>query len=77
MSAPDSVHELAKARLAARAEKNFALSDQLRDEIAAQGFEVVDVAGGYELRPRSAFLHMNPRAISALSIQVNLRSPLQ
>ena len=52
MSAPESVHELARARQAARAEKNFALSDQLRDEIAAQGFEVVDVAGGYELRPK-------------------------
>jgi hypothetical protein len=55
MSAPDSVHELAKARLAARAEKNFALSDQLRDEIAAQGFEVVDVVGAYELRPKKRF----------------------
>ena len=55
MSAPDSVDELARARQAARAEKNFALSDQLRDEIAAQGFEVVDVAGGYELRPKKRF----------------------
>ena len=55
MSAPDSVHDLAKARLAARAEKNFALSDQLRDQIANQGFEVVDVAGGYELRPKKRF----------------------
>jgi hypothetical protein len=36
-------------------EKNFALSDQLRDEIASQGFEVVDVAGGYELRPKKRF----------------------
>ena len=55
MTAPDSVHELARARQAARAEKNFALSDQLRDEIGAQGFEVVDVAGGYELRPKKRF----------------------
>jgi hypothetical protein len=55
MTAPDSVHELAIARQAARAEKNFALSDQLRDQIAAQGFEVVDVAGGYELRPKKRF----------------------
>ena len=55
MTAPDSIHELAIARQAARAEKNFALSDQLRDEIAAQGFEVVDVAGGYELRPKKRF----------------------
>jgi hypothetical protein len=55
MTAPDSVHELARARQAARAEKDFALSDQLRDEIGAQGFEVVDVAGGYELRPKKRF----------------------
>ena len=55
MTAPDSVHELARARQAARAEKNFALSDQLRDEIGTQGFEVVDVAGGYELRPKKRF----------------------
>lgn len=55
MSAPDSVHELARARQVARAEKNFAFSDQLRDEIASQGFEVVDVAGGYELRPKKRF----------------------
>ena len=55
MSAPEPVHELVRARQAARAEKNFALSDQLRDEIAAQGFEVVDVAIGYELRPKKRF----------------------
>lgn len=55
MSAPDSVHDLARARQIARAEKNFALSDQLRDEIASQGFEVVDAAGGYELRPKKRF----------------------
>jgi len=55
VNAPESVHELARARQAARAERNFALSDTLRDEIAAQGFEVVDVAGGYELRPKKRF----------------------
>jgi hypothetical protein len=35
--------------------RDFAKSDQYRDEIAAQGFEVVDVAGGYELRPKKRF----------------------
>lgn len=55
MSAPEEVHLLAKARLEARAERNFALSDQLRDEIAAKGFEIVDGAGDYELRPRKRF----------------------
>ena len=55
MSTPEQVHELARARQAARSERNFALSDSLRDEIAAQGFEVVDVADGYELRPKKRF----------------------
>jgi hypothetical protein len=52
---PQEVHDLAIARLAARAERNFALSDTLRDQIAAKGFEVVDIAGGYELRAKKRF----------------------
>jgi hypothetical protein len=55
VSEPQEVHDLAIARLAARAERNFALSDTLRDQIAAKGFEVVDVAGGYELRAKKRF----------------------
>ena len=55
MSAPEEVHQLAQARQEARALRDFALSDTLRDEIAAKGFEVVDVAGGYELRPKKRF----------------------
>ena len=55
MSAPQEVHDLAVARQAARAAKDFAKSDELRNEIAAKGFEVVDVAGGYELRAKKRF----------------------
>jgi hypothetical protein len=55
VTAPESVHELARARQEARAAKDFAKSDELRNEIAAQGFEVVDVAGGYELRPKKRY----------------------
>jgi hypothetical protein len=55
VTAPESVHELARARQEARAAKDFAKSDELRKEIAALGFEVVDVAGGYELRPKKRF----------------------
>ena len=55
MSAPESVHEIARARQEARAIRDFAQSDLLRDEIAALGFEVVDVAGGYELRPKKRY----------------------
>ena len=55
MSAPDSVIELAKARQAARANKDFALADLLRDQIFAAGFEIADVAGGFELTPKSRY----------------------
>jgi hypothetical protein len=55
MTVPDRVTQLAQARLEARAVKNFALSDQLRDEIAASGYDVLDVAGGFELRERERF----------------------
>lgn len=55
MSAPESIHELARARQEARAAKDFAKSDELRNEIAAKGFEIVDVAGGYELRPKKRY----------------------
>ena len=49
MSVPNSVTELAKARQTARANKDFALADSLRDQIFAAGYEVADVAGGFEL----------------------------
>jgi cysteinyl-tRNA synthetase len=48
-AAPAQVVQLAEARQAARAEKDFAESDRLRDEIAAAGWVVRDVADGYEL----------------------------
>jgi cysteinyl-tRNA synthetase len=51
--APAEVVELAEARQRARAAKDFAEADRLRDEIAAQGWEVRDVAGGFELVPRA------------------------
>ena len=52
MSAPESLHELGRARQAARADKNFALADQLRDQIAQAGYEIVDVVGGFELHEK-------------------------
>lgn len=48
---PAEVQELADARLAARAAKDFAESDRLRDAIAALGWEARDTASGQELRP--------------------------
>jgi len=53
VSAPENLHELGRARQEARADKNFALADQLRDQIAQAGYEIVDVVGGFELHAKS------------------------
>jgi cysteinyl-tRNA synthetase len=52
--APTELEELARARLEARAEQDFATSDRLRDEIAEAGWEVrdVDAEPGYKLVPK-------------------------
>jgi cysteinyl-tRNA synthetase len=52
--APGQLHELARRRAAARANGDYGEGDRLRDEIAAAGWDVRDVAGdpGYQLVPR-------------------------
>ena len=70
MSAPDSVKALADSRLEARAEKDWARSDQLRDQIAAAGFEVVDVAGSYELKAKKPYITLAyPRDIRSIDLK--------
>jgi cysteinyl-tRNA synthetase len=53
-TAPAELEELARARLEARAQKDFATSDRLRDEIEAAGWVVrdVDAEPGFQLVPR-------------------------
>jgi cysteinyl-tRNA synthetase len=52
--APAELEELARARLKARAKRDFATSDRLRDEISEAGWEVrdVDAEPGYQLVPK-------------------------
>jgi cysteinyl-tRNA synthetase len=49
--APAEVRELAEQREQARAGRDFAAADELRDRIAALGWEVRDAAQGFELLP--------------------------
>jgi cysteinyl-tRNA synthetase len=51
VEAPAEVVELAGARERARAARDYAEADRLRDEIRARGWEVRDSAGGPELLP--------------------------
>ena len=46
MSAPESIHELARARQEARAAKDFARSDAIRDQLQAAGIVLEDGADG-------------------------------
>lgn len=52
---PSDVVALAEQRAAARAQKDFAESDRLRDELADAGWVVRDGADGYELSERPPY----------------------
>lgn len=51
LSVPTEVLGLLEQRNAARAAKDWALSDQLRDQITLLGFSVVDAADGAHVEP--------------------------
>ena len=53
------LQELGLARQVARAEKNFALADQIRDQIALLGFDILDIPSGFEFKARSRFPVVN------------------
>lgn len=46
---PEEIRALAEARLQARADKDWAKSDELRDQLSAAGWSVKDAKGSYEL----------------------------
>ena len=52
-SAPAEVVALAEERRQARADKDWARSDELRDEIAAQGWVIKDSKSGFDLEPKA------------------------
>lgn len=56
MTTPDAIWKLGQERQVARAEKDFALADRLRDEIAEAGWDVIDVAGAFELHKRIRYI---------------------
>ena len=69
MTAAKSKEVLAQERLDARAAKDFAKADFIRDQIAAMGFEVIDIAGGFEFRAKERYpTYASTRDIRAIKI---------
>jgi hypothetical protein len=69
MTAAKSKEVLAQERLDARAAKDFAKADLIRDQIAAMGFEVIDIAGGFEFRAKERYpTYASTRDIKAIKI---------
>jgi cysteinyl-tRNA synthetase len=60
---PEEVERLLSERNAARAAKDFARADALRDEISALGYDVRDVTGGATVERRASVRRVDPRAI--------------
>ena len=56
MNVPDSIRQLAQERLDARAARDFAKADALRQEILQSGYEVLDVADGFEFRIKAPYI---------------------
>jgi cysteinyl-tRNA synthetase len=51
---PDDVQQLVDDRDEARKERDFARSDEIRDQLTSKGWEVMDTPKGTKVRPRSA-----------------------
>lgn len=49
---PDEIMQLAEARQTARASKDWAAADAARDELAAQGYEVIDTPDGFQVKKK-------------------------
>ena len=73
MTAAKSKEVLAQERLDARAAKDFAKADLIRDQIAAMGFEVIDIAGGFEFRAKERYpTYASTRDIKAIRVNSDI-----
>lgn len=72
---PDDVRALLAARQAARAAKDFARADALRDRIAELGYRVVDRPDGPDLEPIADAEPGGPTRVSADAVESVLGEP--
>lgn len=58
MKAPDEIWKLGEARKRARAARDFAEADRIRDQLLNLGWEIIDIAGQFELRKKLRYLEV-------------------
>jgi cysteinyl-tRNA synthetase len=46
---PEEITQLANQRLQAKQEKNYALADELRNQIQSKGYNIKDIPWGFEI----------------------------
>lgn len=63
---PEHVRDLVRQREAARAERDFALADALRNRIAEAGFLLRDTPAGAVLEVKPPYVVVDPRSISSI-----------
>ncbi|MDR0860585.1 MAG: hypothetical protein LBO09_06525 [Candidatus Peribacteria bacterium] len=51
MEVPAEIVDLANQRVVAKQEKNYALADQLRNQIQSAGYTIKDTPTGFEINP--------------------------
>jgi hypothetical protein len=67
---PDSLKLIAQLRFDARVAKDYALADKYRDQLLHEGYEVIDVADGFELRPKKPYITLAfPREIRNVDLE--------
>jgi hypothetical protein len=67
---PDSLQQIAQLRFDARAAKDYALADKYRDQLLHEGYEVIDIADGFELRPKKPYITLAfPREIRNVDLE--------
>lgn len=62
---PDEIEHLLRQREEARAARDFARADQIRDELAAAGFEIRDTPGGAVVDKTNAYETVDPTQLSS------------
>jgi len=62
---PEEIRQLLRERDDARAARDFARADEIRDELTAAGYEIRDTPGGAVIEKAKGYVTVDPSTISS------------